>query len=312
LADTDLGTIWNSEAARRSRRGLTAGDMAAAGCATCAFRGRRDIETFPHDPTLGQPPFIAENIRCQNAEYLAGTEVLESFPSLAVIQFTEACNLECAMCFQSHEPTNLAPAFRDAILRYAHRFDEIQFTGGEPFVSKWVQAFLRDFDVSSGTKLSFTTNATLLHRFKEEVERLPRAHFGLSIDAARPETYKRIRKGGDWAQVKENVEWIAALRRNRRRLWGTTRLAFIIMRSNFEEIPAFIQWACRQEMPVMFSPVWGEFADGENIFDHPDLRQGLTPPADMMLRAERLAAALPDYERKETVMSLRYSLERLK
>ena len=159
--------------------------------------------------------------------------------------------------------------------------------------------------------MSFTTNGSLLHKFKEELERLPRVHLGISVDGASSETYEKIRVGAKWAEVSANVEWFSEQRRFHRPLWDTSRLAFVIMKSNYEEIPAFVEWARTLEMPVLFCPVWGEFAPGENIFDHPELCAGLTSTSQIIAKAEGIAEKMPIYERTETIKSLRHSLEKL-
>lgn len=285
--------------------------MKGAGCETCGFRNRRDIETFPYDETFGQTESIKCNIQQQRKEYRAGKVILKSTPSHVVVQVTEACNYECVMCFQSHRPESMEEETLTRSLSGIEALDEIQFTGGEPFLSKPVQRFLKTFDISTGQKLSFTTNGSLLHMFRKELERLPRLHLGLSLDAATEATYEKIRKGGDWAQVKENVEWFAAARKERYRGWKTSRLAFVVMKSNYEEIPLFVEWAASLGMPVLFAPVWGEFAPEENIYSHPELQEGLTPPELILERAELAAKTLPDMERNEIIKSLRESLGQL-
>ena len=71
------------------------------------------------------------------------------------------------------------------------------------------------------------------------------------------------------------------------------------------------QWAASLKMPVMFAPVWGEFAQDENIFAHEELCRGLTPPDMILARAAEAVASLPDYERSEFMMSLTHSLGQL-
>lgn len=303
--------IWNGDPLRRMRRALARGELEAAGCGQCSFRGRRDVESFPRREDQGQAPAIAQNIARQRQEYLQGAEYLQSRPSFLLLQATETCNYRCRMCFQEHKPRELSPALRERALALLPVVDEIQFTGGEPFLSAWVQDFLRRFDPRRGQKLSFTTNGSLLHRFRAELERLPRLHLGVSLDAATAATYHHIRRGGNWEQVKANVEWLARQRHQRRPLWDTCRLAYVVMRSNYQEILDFLRWVRRLEMPVMFCPVWGERAREEDIFRFPHLRRGLCPPGQILEEATRLLEGMPPYEYRETITSLRWTLAQL-
>ena len=293
------------------RKRLNAGDLQGAGCGNCGFLGRRDVGTYPYNPEFGQKSEVADNLKRQRQDYEAGRAVVDSFPAQIVIQVTEACNLRCSMCFQGHEPKHLPDEVWSKITPHLGRFDEINFTGGEPFVSKVVHHLIETIDPTSGVQLAFTTNGLLVHRFKEQLSKFKRVQLGISVDAATAATYEGIRIGGDWSALVDNVEWYAAERRKRRPYWDSGRLAYVIMRSNFNEIPAMVRWARAIEMPVLFCPVWGEFAAAENIFDHPELRAGLRPVAEILAEAESAAKGMPAHEFEETMTSLRHSLGKL-
>jgi len=215
------------------------------------------------------------------------------------------------MCFQQHDPLHLSTELLERALAHAHVMDEFQFTGGEPFLSKWLQTYLAEFDTTSGQKLGFTTNASLLHQFRNDLEGLPRLHLGISLDAATKETYAKIRQGGDWEQVTKNVNWFAEQRLRRRPMWDTGRLAYVIMRSNYEEIPAFAEWARELEIPVMFCLMFGDFSPGENLELHREQLERLTPPMELYQRVETIVRDMPDYERSEILMSIKHCMNQL-
>lgn len=310
IEDGDLATIWNSPKAQQTRRALNEGDMEAAGCGQCGFRGRRDIETFPRSEDRGQSPQIISNIQIQRKEYVEGKEVLSSLPTHVVVQATETCNIRCVMCFQAHNPVNLPDSAWEKVMKHADVYDQIHFTGGEPFLSKKVLKYLDEFDPTSGQMLSFTTNGLLLDTFKDQLERLPRLHLDVSVDGATKSTYEKVRLLGNWDKLARGMDWYSK-RVSERPMWDKGRVAYVIMKSNYEEIPKFIEWAKGLKMPVLFAPVWGSFAPGENIFEQRELMAGLTPPSEMMQRAETVAMGMPKEDRDETIRSLAYTLERL-
>jgi radical SAM protein with 4Fe4S-binding SPASM domain len=313
LNENDIKTIWNSEDAQKMRYYLFQGNMEKAGCSRCGFRGRRDIETYPRSVQFGQAKSIIENIQVQKKEYEQGKGLLLSFPSYAVIQITEACNLRCVMCFQDRSSGNkrLSDEHLNKVFSIQSTFDEIQFTGGEPFVSKRFKNFLEKFDAVLGQKFSCTTNATLLKPFQPLLEKLVRLHLGMSVDGATQKTYESIRVGAKWEETVSNVTWVAEQRNKRRPYWDSTRLAYVIQKSNYEEIPRFVEWAKKLEMPVMFAPVFGDFNDRENIFKHIELIKGMTPPGQIIQEVESMIKGMPEYEKNEISMSLRKSLSGL-
>lgn len=313
LNDDELVSIWNSDKASEMRYQLSQGDLEKAGCSRCGFMKRRDIETYPRSTDLGQSRKILDNIRIQKEEYGKGKIKLTSLPSHVVLQVTEACNLRCIMCFQDRSSgvRKLSESLWQKALGFHDLLDEIQFTGGEPFLSKRVADFLENFDVSAGQKFSCTTNGSLLRGFRTQLEKLPRLHLGISVDAATKETYESIRVNSSWDEVSDNIAWFASERRKRRPLWDTGRIAYVIMKKNYEEIPQFVEWARDLEMPVMFAPVFGEFIPEENIFDNRTLIDGLTHPGEIMDKVERITSDMPSYERDEIVLSLRESLRKL-
>jgi len=311
LHTASLEEIWNNQAMRRKRQALLIGDLDAADCRDCGWMQRRDLATFPFSSDLGQTLAIKNNIEDQRNEYKKGKNLLKSLPAQAIIQLTMNCNHRCQMCFQTHTTEHLPEDILRKCLAIDMTFDNIQFTGGEPFVSKWLQSYLEDFDCSRNQMIGFSTNASLLHRFKDKLDKVPRLLLGISAHSGRKETYEAITQCGNWGQFVENVTWYAHERRKRRPLWNAGRLAYVVMKNNYEEIPVFLNWAAKLEMQVMFSPVWGENARSQNIFEYPELRKGLTPPDEMWRQASERIETMPDHERQETAMSLRYTLRKL-
>ena len=308
IEDGDLNEIWNSPAAQNTRRKLNEGDMVGAGCGQCGFRGRRDIETFPRTEDRGQSPEIISNIQIQRKEYAAGSEVLESLPTHVVVQATEACNIRCVMCFQDHQAKHITDSAWDKVMKHADVYDQIHFTGGEPFLSKKVLKYLDEFNTTSGQMLSFTTNGLLLETFKTKLEKLSRLHLDISVDGATKPTYEKVRLLGSWDKLVGGMAWYTK-QVSERPLWDKGRVAYVIMKSNYEEIPKFIEWAKGLGMPVLFAPVWGSFAPGENIFEQRELMDGLTPPSQMLQRADAIASGMSAEDRAETMRSLEYSLQ---
>jgi MoaA/NifB/PqqE/SkfB family radical SAM enzyme len=146
------------------------------------------------------------------------------FPSQVIIDVTEICNLACIHC--PH------PAFKKSE-HYAARLlspeinkkaaDEIRVDGkgicqyirytseGEPLLHKLVFEMIGYAVQHSGTKVTLTTNGVLLD--DRRIDLLLATGLDLvdiSLDAQTPETYAKIRVGGDLNITRANVHRLIA------------------------------------------------------------------------------------------------------
>jgi MoaA/NifB/PqqE/SkfB family radical SAM enzyme len=123
--------------------------------------------------------------------------------------------------------------------------DRMQLFGtGEPLMSAAFWKILESIDPESQTEVSINSNGTLLTG--ERIDRLlrsPLSWISISLDSARPETYRRVR-GGDFQLVISRLRDLIRERNVRPRL---NRLAIYmnmtLMRENIEEFPDFVDLA---------------------------------------------------------------------
>lgn len=141
------------------------------------------------------------------------------FPSQVVVDVTEVCNLACIHC--PHPDFKQGPhyshAFLDPALN-AKMVSEVREHGagktlyirytsnGEPLVHPGAYDMIQDAVDRSGSYVTITTNGTTL--IEKRMRRLLESGVHLidvSIDAHNPETYARVRVGGDLAVTRGNV-----------------------------------------------------------------------------------------------------------
>ena len=80
-------------------------------------------------------------------------------------------------------------------------------------------------------------------------------------DAAEPETYAVVRRGGNWDRLQANLRFLGGLRREG--AFRELRLAFVVQAENWRQIPAFIAMGREVGASVVhFAPIenWGTFA----------------------------------------------------
>jgi MoaA/NifB/PqqE/SkfB family radical SAM enzyme len=164
------------------------------------------------------------------------------------------CNLRCQMCpiqFRTDGPPYGPPAFMPFEL-FTRIVD--QFTGlrslhlqglGEPTMHP------RFFDMvayatARGVNVSTNSNLTLLNpKRAEQCVRSGLQTLHVSIDAASPELYARIRVRASLQRVLDNVAGLLAARRRLGAERPSLRLVAVVMRQNLHELPDLVRLAHR-------------------------------------------------------------------
>jgi MoaA/NifB/PqqE/SkfB family radical SAM enzyme len=182
-------------------------------------------------------------------ELLEGRVELRSRPPKLGIDMTGACNVKppcvyCAWDFnKALEGPNVDVPFSTATLeRYDAFFEDAQelvnCSIGEPFMMKNVDELLEVFG-SRGKVLELTTNGQILT--EANIARLlgRDVHLYISLDAATPETYAKLRNP-TFPRLLDNVRRLVAAKGGRGRL-PLVYLVFMPMRANAHEVEAFVE-----------------------------------------------------------------------
>jgi molybdenum cofactor biosynthesis enzyme MoaA len=214
--------------------------------ATYVNRLRDDITSF----SRSWKPHGNQSNRLSSASARdGGVTLLEARPQWFMIETTSHCNLKCVICPHGHDAmpnkSELDTSHVSSNLEFLSLADRMQLFGtGEPLMSAAFWEILASIDPESQTEISINSNGTLLTA--ERIERLlrsPLSSISISLDAARADTYRRVR-GGDFDLV---ISRVGDLIRERNARPRRNRLAVFInltlMRENLEEFPEFVDLA---------------------------------------------------------------------
>ncbi|MDA8691429.1 radical SAM protein [Candidatus Pelagibacter bacterium] len=143
----------------------------------------------------------------------------KEFPSQVMVDITEVCNLGCIHC--THPKFKLSSSYNKRMLNpeiNKKMVDEVAVHGkgitkyirytsnGEPLVHPKSYEILQYAVDNSGTKVTLTTNGTLLKEKKMKKLLSTGLHMiDISMDAYSNEIYKKVRVGGDLDVTKKNV-----------------------------------------------------------------------------------------------------------
>ena len=177
-----------------------------------------------------------------------------------------SCNLSCPSCrerlmFINDEKLLLEKmSWIEKISSWVSKSDKkvnVRYGGGDPFASLLYKKTFELFTKNTNVNFNLMTNGLLIKNNLQYINDIfNRIHFTISIDAAKKETYEKIRRGGNWDQLLENLDY---LRSNNKR----AAAVFVIQIDNFKEIPAFINFCKEYSMTPSFSLVqdWGTWHD---------------------------------------------------
>lgn len=227
----DAEPFWTSPRAAEVRRSVHDGDFSHCSRISC-----------PHIADRTLPPRPAEAPETPPA------------PRRVILSHDRSCNLSCPSCrtetiieavpvteaFDRIYDETLAPLCRAA--------DEVKITGsGDPFGARHFRHVLKSLaaDPARRGRILLHTNGVLADARAWDELGLDGAVKGalVSLDAAEPETYAELRRGGDFARLLDNLAFLGALVRSGR--METLRLDFTVQARNFREMPAFVDLARR-------------------------------------------------------------------
>lgn len=213
---------------------------------------------------------------------------MERGPAKVVLSHDRSCNLSCPSCrtelivARKSEQEWLNALVERNVFPMLKQAERVRITSsGDAFGSAHFQYVLRNLATvgNDALRLDLQTNGLLLtpvlwERLKLEgrVDQLI-----VSVDAARPETYAIVRRGGNFRTLLKALEFMAGLRREKR--IGGLRLDFVVQALNFREMPEFVTLARRFAADgVKFQMIrsWGTYSADEFAChdisrpDHPD------------------------------------------
>ncbi len=223
--------------------------------------------------------------------------VLASLPRSLYLETTNRCDSKCQTCirtFKSLEPpADLTLAQVKAIAEQFPVLERVVLHGiGEPLLNREIFEIVAYLKSRAATVL-FNSDAISLTR--------PRAlklmdsgldEYRVSMDAATPETYRRIRGVDQFERVVANVRRLVEMETERGRVAPRVSLWFTASRANLPELPGFVRLAASLGVAEVYVQrlVFNELglATAANAL-HARLRQ---QEQELLAHSEELARAL--------------------
>ena len=202
-------------------------------------------------------------------------------PQAIVFGFDLSCNLGCPSCrsefinFVGEQRIQMDRILDSVVEQLGSTLETITLCGGaEPFFSKTMMRFMREFDSSKFPKLKsihLHTNGTLwnqnswrliepIHKYIHSCE--------ISMDAGTEEVYNVVRRGGDWNKLMDNIDFVLTIPTIK-----FIKYSFVVQQRNYKDMKNFYNLIhskmkdSDKRFEIFFNPIveWGEFQQQDNF-----------------------------------------------
>lgn len=242
-----LDNIWNNQLARKIQKDVDEKKFTWCSVESCGIK-KRD--------------------RIWNRHYIS-------------INVDESCNLACPSCRKSKIYRTTGKEFLarkeivEHIVTLINKFDkplDIMMAGnGDPFASLIYRPLILNIEPKDNIHFRILTNGLLLQKLMPRMKIKNNIdHLDISVDAGDKETYEKLRVGGKWETLIQNLDYV------KNNLKTTVTLKFVLQRDNLAGLDNFVGLIERYQFHGNIMPIedWGVMSNFQdaNIFNesHPD------------------------------------------
>jgi MoaA/NifB/PqqE/SkfB family radical SAM enzyme len=287
--------MWNSPAAQAIRESILDGSFKYCGrvhCARIACRTLHKRETVTKHGVRSFPCIFLAPLGASEDPVPSNPQPLDlaaAFPVVCskgpldiVLGLDATCNLACPQCRRDFY--HASREVRERLDRYVQDFLSSELLknaqslrvndSGEVFFSKSYRTLLKQLKKEQypNLTLAIITNGQLCNRKAfDDLELWRRlSYVEVSVDAAKEETYRVVRRGGDFKRLLANLEFLDKIRQEEGEKFPLV-LAFVVCALNFREIPGFVELAQRFHAFASFTFLRNHYVFPPGVFEKLDL-----------------------------------------
>jgi hypothetical protein len=192
------------------------------------------------------------------------------------LNFDDSCNLACPTCRKSKINITTGPEYEtrlswaNHLVKLLSKFElpcNINMSGnGDPFASLIYRQLIMNVSPKPNHKYHIMTNGLLLKKLLPQTKIYENiVNFDISIDAGDKITYEKVRRGGQWETLIENLDFLKSLNRE----W-TVNLNMVVQVENFNSIPNFCNLVDRYGWQGRLSKLenWNTFTEKDWQFQN--------------------------------------------
>jgi pyruvate-formate lyase-activating enzyme len=236
--DADPVGLWTGPVAQKIRASIIDGSFRYCDHLNCSRITNRTL-----------PRRDSEEARAILEPYLAKGTV-ETLPKYVTLSHDKSCNLSCPSCRArlyvagKAKQAELDALTETSILPLLRHAEIVKITGsGDPFGSNHFRNLIKRLAEPDFTRLKIDlhTNGQLWNeRAWKDLRLQGRVRYSqISIDAAHPETYAVVRRGGSFARLLANLAFVKKLRDEGQ--ISELEFSMVVQDQNFREMPEFVR-----------------------------------------------------------------------
>lgn len=249
--------IWNMDMIKKIRQSIFDGTYEFCDWHQCPFYSNDEYYLYTKEE-LQDPSTLPEGHRTDLAKYKLWIQYIldekievDIMPANYNLAYDETCNLKCPSCRDKMKIYKKGSEYEKRLIIHNKLIKEISESGlenigkinmtgsGEPFISKIFSDFLFSFDGATLPKLDINIQSNGVLFDEEAWNKMHKIHNNIneviiSLDAAKSETYKKIRVNGDFDKLLKNIEFLSGLRKQNK--IKKLMLAYVVQEKNFSEM----------------------------------------------------------------------------
>ena len=270
INENSVEEVWNGEPAQELRRSILDGSFKYCDKNVCPHLRSKThcVQTLHQIEQVTERGWdlVADDIRNNKT-------VLDHKPLLLHFGYDRSCQLACPSCrleviMENGKKKEYILGLQDKLRKEAFE-DAKTFTitgSGDPFASPVFRELLMTLQEHEAPNLEYIqllTNGLLIDTYWDKISDFARdkiKHISISIDASSEDTYKKVRKGGSWDRLIENLEFTKKLRNEGQIISFNT--SFVVQSDNVEEMVSFVDLCEKYDVGlVQFQTYEPDFLD---------------------------------------------------
>lgn len=267
LKEKSLKDIWNDTPAQEFRKSILDGSFRFCNEKSCPILQSKHGEVS-HRSKMNENICYPEVIDDINNEKV----ILDHDPLHYQMAYDRSCNLSCPSCrpeliYANGSERESIEHFQTEIMANIKTSRRLTVTpSGDPFASVTFRNFLINLkreDAPNLGGITILTNGLLVKKYWNELSEFVRSKvdcISVSVDATTQDVYHKIRRGGNFQTLIENLEFIRDEIKVR-----NFAISTVIQRDNYQQLSDFITFAkrfkCNRLQYQIFEPdfrIWGE------------------------------------------------------
>jgi len=224
-------------------------------------------------------------------------------PYLISINVDESCNLRCPSCRRDNIMLSFGPEYERKLAEVNHivdlleQFEEpahiVMSGNGDPLASAIMRPLIHRFCPRDNQTIRLFTNGLLMKKQLANSTIIDHiTQYFISIDAGSKQVYERVRLGGKWEQLIDNLKFLQPIASSNQ---AEVLLKFVLQKDNYNDMRNFAELCIAMGFQGVINRLedWGTW----DTFQSEDVIGNATHPAHAEA-VEQLKSVYKDYHNK--------------